>query len=78
MTQFDTVCSLTAEHRQGFVAVDIFPTFLKTKITGKTLEKFGKQGFLRHILLRVQLVDKKVQAPHLIEPPVKYDQDQVP
>ena len=60
-----------------FLAVDLSPAFLNTGTTNDNFQQSGKQDPFRHSL-KVQLACMKVQAHSSLEPPLEYDQDQMP
>ena len=54
-----------------------FLTFLNAGTTDKTFQQFGKQDSLRH-LSKSSARCKKLQAQSILEPPLEYNQDQMP
>ena len=60
-----------------FLAVDLSPTFLSTGTTDETFQQSGKQDSVRH-LLKSSASIKKVLAHSSLEPPLEYNQGQMP
>ena len=62
-----------------FLAEDLSPTFINTGTTDETFQQSGKQDSLRHLLKSsATVVWKKVLGHNFLEPPLEYNQDQMP